>query len=71
MDLVILGEAPACLATEVVRGELLYMSDSRAQAEHDAPSEPEPLPPLPAHRMGAPKVDLADRDALYRTMEGR
>lgn len=37
----------------------------------DAPSEPEPLPPLPVHGMGAPKVDLADRDALYRTMEGR
>jgi hypothetical protein len=29
------------------------------------------LEPLPVHRMGAPKLDLADRDALYRAMEGR
>ena len=29
------------------------------------------LPPLPTHRMGRPLVDLADRDALYRAMEGR
>jgi hypothetical protein len=28
------------------------------------------LPPLPAHAMGRPKADLADRDQLYRTMEG-
>ena len=27
------------------------------------------LPPLPAYRMGAPLVDIADRDALYRAME--
>jgi plasmid stability protein len=26
--------------------------------------------PLPVHRMGNPKVDVADRDALYRAMEG-
>jgi len=27
------------------------------------------LPPLPTYRMGPPRVDLADRDALYRAME--
>lgn len=27
------------------------------------------LPPLPAHRMGRPAVDVADREALYRAME--
>lgn len=29
------------------------------------------LAPLPTHRMGRPKVDLADRDKLYRLMEGQ
>ena len=28
------------------------------------------LAPLPTHRMGSAKVDVADRDALYRAMEG-
>ena len=28
------------------------------------------LPPLPVHPMGRPLVDVADRDALYRAMEG-
>ncbi len=28
------------------------------------------LPPLPVHAMGRPLVDIADRDALYRVMEG-
>lgn len=28
------------------------------------------LPPLPSHPMGRPLVDIADRDALYRAMEG-
>lgn len=27
------------------------------------------LPPLPVHRMGRPRVDLADRDALLAEME--
>lgn len=27
------------------------------------------LPPLPKHAMGRPRVDAADRDQLYRTME--
>jgi plasmid stability protein len=29
-----------------------------------------PLRPLRTYRMGRPKVDVADRDALYREMEG-
>ncbi len=28
------------------------------------------LPPLPTHRMGKPRVDIADRNALYDAMEG-
>ncbi len=28
------------------------------------------LPPLPTHRMGTPRVDVADRNALYDAMEG-
>lgn len=39
----------------------------RGLAQPDAPDE---LPPLTAHNMGRPRVDLADRDALYRAMEG-
>ena len=27
------------------------------------------LPPLPTFKMGPPKVNIADRDALYRAME--
>jgi len=29
------------------------------------------LGPLPVYRMGAPQVDLADRDALFAVMDGR
>jgi hypothetical protein len=28
------------------------------------------VPPLPVHRMGRPRVDLSDRDALHAVMEG-
>jgi hypothetical protein len=28
------------------------------------------VPDLPTYRMGRPAVDVADRDALYRLMEG-
>jgi hypothetical protein len=31
----------------------------------------EPLPPLPSFDSGGALVDVADRDALYRAMEGR
>lgn len=30
-----------------------------------------PLPPLPTFDGGAERVDVADRDALYRVLEGR
>jgi hypothetical protein len=50
--------------SEVVAETLL-----RGLEERDRDSTP--LDPLPAWDMGAPKVDLADRDALYRVMEGR
>jgi hypothetical protein len=38
----------------------------RGLAEPGQPSEPAPLP---THRMGRPRVDLADREALFRAME--
>lgn len=31
----------------------------------------DPLPPLPSFDSGGALVDIADRDALYRAMEGR
>ena len=34
-----------------------------------AGEQPEPLPPLPTWRSGGFRVDIADRDALYRVME--
>lgn len=36
-------------------------------------SEPEPveLPPLPVWNSGGSLVDIADRESLYRAMEGR
>lgn len=33
--------------------------------------EREPLPPLPSFNSGGALVDIADREALYRAMEGR
>lgn len=33
--------------------------------------KPAPLPPLPSFRSGGARVDIADREALYRAMEGR
>lgn len=36
----------------------------------DRPPSTGDLLPLPAHRMGRPRIDLADRDALYRAMDG-
>lgn len=35
VDLVVLSEASPFLAVDVVRGELLYTADPRAQAEHE------------------------------------
>ncbi len=36
-----------------------------------AQKKPRKLPPLPTFRSGGTLVDIADRDALYQTMEGR
>lgn len=37
----------------------------------EAPASPPDLPPLPVFHGGRPLVDVADREALYRVMEGR
>jgi hypothetical protein len=52
------------------RGETL--SAVVAEALRRGLDEPAPaeLPPLPVHAMGRPLVDVADRDALLRAMEG-
>lgn len=52
------GETLSAVVAEALR---------RGLAEPEAVAE---LAPLPVVRMGRPKVDLADRDALYRAMEG-
>lgn len=52
------GETLSAVVAEVLR---------RGLAEPKGRGE---LPPLPSHRMGRPTVDVADRDALYRAMEG-
>ena len=52
------GETLSAVVAEALRQGLV---ETRGQEE---------LPPLPTHHMGRPKVDLADRDALYRAMEG-
>lgn len=36
-----------------------------------SPRRREPLPPLPSYHSGGALVDVADREALYRAMEGR
>jgi len=36
-----------------------------------ARTEPPELPPLPSFRSGGALVDVSDREALYRAMEGR
>ncbi|MGH7341364.1 MAG: CopG family transcriptional regulator [Candidatus Rokuibacteriota bacterium] len=52
------------------RGETLSAVVAEALRRGLAAEEPTDLPPLPTHRMGKPLVDIADRDALYRAMEG-
>ena len=52
------GETLSAVVAEVVRRGL------------EAPGVVDDLAPLPTHPMGRPKVDVADRDALYRAMEG-
>jgi hypothetical protein len=52
------GETLSAVVAEALRRGL----DDRGRAH-----SPEPLP---TYRMGRPKVDVADRDALARAMEG-
>jgi hypothetical protein len=52
------GETLSAIVAETLR---------RGLAQPDEAPAP---PPLPRHRMGRPLVDVADRDALYRAMEG-
>jgi hypothetical protein len=51
------GETLSAVVAEVLRRGL----------EESAPAK---LPALPVHAMGCPLVDVADRDALLRVMEG-
>lgn len=41
----------------------------RVLAPKSPANEPDDLPPLPTWNSGGFKVDIADRDALYRVME--
>jgi len=52
------GETLSAVVAEALR---------RGLAQADAPRD---LAPLPTYGMGRPLVDLADRDALYRAMDG-
>lgn len=51
------GETLSAVVEEVIR---------RGLREHPPVAEPAPLP---LHHMGRPRVDLADRDALYAAMD--
>ena len=54
------------------RGQTLSAVVEEALRKGLAPAERRAdLAPLPTHRMGRPKVDVADRDALQRAMEER
>lgn len=50
-------------------GELVERA-LRTLLEADTQDRP-PLPPLPTFSGGGLRVDIADRDSLYETMEGR
>lgn len=51
------GETLSAVVAEALR---------RGLAAPDVSAE---VPNLPTYRMGPPRVDIADRDALYRAME--
>jgi hypothetical protein len=54
------------------RGQTLSAVVEEALRKGLAPSERDvDVAPLPTHRMGRPRVDVADRDALQRAMEER
>lgn len=52
------GQTLSAVVAEVVRRGL------------EEPDRTERLAPLPVHRLGRPRVNVADRDALDRVMEG-
>lgn len=52
------------------RGETLSAVVAEALRKGLETARPRNPSPLPVHRMGRPRVDVADRDALYRAMEG-
>lgn len=52
-----------CTISELVESALRQFLDRR--------NVPPPLPPLPEFDSGGAYVDIADREALYRAMEGR
>lgn len=43
----------------------------RLLLEGEREKKPPRLPPLPSCKLGGALVDIADREALYETMEGR
>lgn len=43
----------------------------RLMLQNSPAGQPAKLPPLPKFNLGPAKVDVADRDALYRVMEER
>ena len=54
------------------RGQTLSAVVEEALRKGLAPAERDvDVAPLPTHRMGRPRVDVADRDALQRAMEER
>lgn len=56
---------------EVTMSELVEEGLKRVLAESTpADGPPDTLAPLPTWRAGRPSVDISDRDALYRVMEG-
>ena len=52
------------------RGETLSAVVAEALRRGLEEAAPVALPALPVHAMGRPLVDVADRDALLRVMEG-
>ena len=52
------------------RGTTLSQVVAEALARGLEAAPPIDLAPLPTHRMGKPRVDVADRNALYDAMEG-
>jgi len=52
-----------CTMSELVESALRLLFQSEKTRKK--------IPPLPKFKSGGPLVDIADRDALYQSMEGR